>query len=380
MGSSDTRTSRTLSDAQLEALLDRLDAVEARRDAGRSRRNAERVPFRRQSIPLWVTHPGGSTMRATVATRNLSARGISILHWGFLHSGTHCRLVLPRRAGGTEKVEGVVAWCQHVTGAHHLVGVRFLHPIFPRQFVDPVHGEGAATDHKVDPQSISGRLLTIDEQEMDRNLLRHHLRESNLAITEASTLDEATRLVPQTQFDIVLSELSVACGADKVVQDLRAAGYAGPIVAVTAESAPALLSAAEQAGVGSILQKPYDPQQLLAVIAEWLGGATGGDDAIHSEVENQPGMAAMLEQYIARVRTLAMEIHAAADADNFDLVRRNCQTIKGSGAGYGFPLLTQAARDAVSALDASNSVAEARAELQQLEALCRRLVCARKSA
>jgi hypothetical protein len=69
-----------------------------------------------------------------------------------------------------------------------------------------------------------------------------------------------------------------------------------------------------------------------------------------------------------------VELRKAIDADNFDGVRFICQSLKGTGKGYGFPALSDAGAAAVISLDASCSVAESLPEVQRVLSICARLI------
>lgn len=74
---------------------------------------------------------------------------------------------------------------------------------------------------------------------------------------------------------------------------------------------------------------------------------------------------------------MVKEIEAAVGANDLTRVRRSCQNLKGTGNGYGYVTLTQAAQDALTALDSSQSVAESETEIRLLASLCTRLKPAR---
>ena len=71
-----------------------------------------------------------------VCARNLSAGGFSCIHGGYLHPGSECQVVLPRREGGDPvAVNGTIVHCRHVEGSYHEVGIRFTEEIEPADLV-----------------------------------------------------------------------------------------------------------------------------------------------------------------------------------------------------------------------------------------------------
>jgi hypothetical protein len=146
---------------------------------------------------------------------------------------------------------------------------------------------------------------------------------------------------------------------------------------LTAESTQGRINAALSAGGTCAIQKPYTAEKLHATIAGQLGNpCTAVDDPLHSPLSADPQNRLMLEKYVAQVRMMAVELRKWINEENLEQVRTICQTLKGTGAGYGFATLTDVANAALLALDASASVAESITDLHRLDAVCSRLTSA----
>ena len=129
------------------------------------------------------------------------------------------------------------------------------------------------------------------------------------------------------------------------------------------------------AGANDVLQKPYDAERLLGQIAKALKSTSSGDH-IYSTLANQPNATTLIEQFIQQVERVLGDMNKGVATEDYAKVRAACQTLLGTGSGYGFPLVSDAAKDAVTSLDASQSVVEAKDELRLLESICRRLSAA----
>lgn len=365
---------KRLTESQMQQLLDRLDQADHASNA-RDKRISTRLSFRRTQVKMRITQPGGGVSECQVVTRNISATGCSLLYWGFLHVGTEVRLHLKRRSGGDEAVDGHVVWCKHIIGPHHALGIRFLSKIFPKDFVDPGDWTDRAAEGQISPGSLTGNVLLIDDQEMDRMLMGHQLKPTNIKFHNAADLDAGLKLLKSHSIDTLLLEMNL--GGTTIEQSMRKCrdgGYSGPIIVVTAESSPPRLAAAEKAGAVAVLQKPYEPDKLLGVLSLWLNnGEAAGEDAIVSDLRENQDMLPLIEQYVKRVREMVGKLQQAIQADELATARNICQSLKGSGNGFGYPTLSAAAKDAVTSLDASTSIAASASELQRLESMCRRL-------
>lgn len=112
------------------------DATDA---AKRHGRKSTRHSFRGEMMPFVVMQPGGSVGAYMVLTRNLSAGGMALIHGGYLHPGTKCRMLLATTGGENVVIGGRVRRCRHIKGNLHEIGVEFNAPIVPEQFVPPEH-------------------------------------------------------------------------------------------------------------------------------------------------------------------------------------------------------------------------------------------------
>jgi hypothetical protein len=137
-----------LSEANVPSLLHQLEQ-NARTDVPRrvvskgSRRAHKRIEYRQANVALIVEHPGGTSANFLVCTRNISAGGISILHGGFIHPGSRCKIGLPQRDGNQCALIGTVVSCRAVDGFIHEVGLKFQHLIDPADFVAPQSKDGS---------------------------------------------------------------------------------------------------------------------------------------------------------------------------------------------------------------------------------------------
>lgn len=366
-----------LSDAQRNVLLDRLDQQEARGIA-RNRRGEHRLRYRRTGLPIRLTQPGGGTIDATVDTRNLSSGGVGFIYNGFLHAGTDITIQLPRRTGGIDTLEGQILWCRHLHGSLHNCGMKFTRRISPRSYCDASEC-GLPCEVVADPAAITGQVLVVQDQEVDRNLLVFNVRQTSVKLQHAPSLREARRLIGAQRFDLALVDLNLPDGrGEQLMQELRQAGVNLSWIAFTAESDPVRLRNAQIAGAIGTISKPYDKDRLLGALAGLLksNGSAVAEPPIHSRLAGMPGTAELLTGYIEQAKALALQLQLGIEANHFERVRSACQSLKGSGTGYGFNIISEVAEQSVQLLDASRSVRDCLEELQRLRGLCMRLSAA----
>jgi CheY-like chemotaxis protein len=367
-----------LNTAERGKLLCRLDETPAGA-SGRDRRRYKRWEYRRSDIAVLVQHPGGGTGRYLVCARNISAGGISFIHGGYLHPGSECRIVLPRRDGMPLPVTGIIVHCRHLEGCFHEIGIRFAQELDPAALLPQTDADDSETgDQTHELPALDGQVLVADRSQFDRKLITHHLAATGVTLTMVETTGAALDAVHRRQFEIVLCDLNLDGDAVRMIKQMRKIGYHGPIIVVTAETAPARLAEARAAGANEIIGKPFNPLYFASVLGEWLE-ATPVDRPIYSSLEERPGMPELILEFIEQAQRAAHQLEKSLDAGETGGAREICLGLAGSGSGYGFPLLTDAARDAMTSVGTSQSRKDVEPALRRLVAICQRLRCGNAS-
>jgi DNA-binding response OmpR family regulator len=366
------------------AILDKLDGIDDSKF--RNRRAGARYPFRRFDLPIQIVHPGGTTSSRVVATRNLSPSGVGFIVNSFLHTGTRIQLTLERRLGGVDLLKGLVVFCGHISGPYHQVGVRFESKIFPKLYVDAAVAQrleqaGKASllpsGGKPAAQPLKGKVLLIDDQQMEHALVTQHLKHHpDLKLTCVSDERSALKAIKADDFDVVLLDMNMETSiAETTMKVLRVVGFNGPICIVTAERSQQRLNAVMKSGAAAMLAKPYDQSKLIAMLeAQFKAPKTVIEQtALISTLPRSPETDALLAKYVASVHGMADELKAAADQKQADRVRALCQSLRGSGTSYGYAKIFETARDALKTLEANNRLEDCLTQVQQLADMCRRV-------
>ncbi len=364
-----------LNSAERSRLLCRLDQRSEVGKRAEHRRHA-RYEYRAADIAMIVQHPGGGSGRFLVCTRNISSSGLSVIHGGYLHPGTECRLLLTCADGSPMALSGEVVHCRHVGGHHHELGIRFLNEVDPYEILTPeqIEEAGGLVSGRQLP-TLRGSILVVDGSATDRRLLVHHLKGTGLDISSAATPGAALDAVRKHEFALVLCDLNLKEEEPaRMIKQMRSYGVNCPIVVLTAETDLQRLLRARSAGANEIIGKPYSPDALITVMAEWLEH-TSIEDPIYSTVEDDPGMAELVVDYIEQTRRLMLKLQKAIAAEDQAVVRQLCLAVQGSATGYGFDAATAAARDVLKTMDACDCLEESQVQLRRLESICARLSC-----
>jgi len=355
-----------LGQRELGELLDRFESPEPL--SGRIKRDFVRWPFRHTSLRIQVFHPGGATAVITVACRNISRAGLAILHSSYMHAGTKCQVILPHPIRGELPVEGWVTRCIHRSGVVHEVGIRFAAPIDVQEILRPDPLSDWFSLEKVNPQDLVGSVVYVDDSEIDRQIVRHFLRETKLASSQVATAAEALSCIDDST-DLVLLDyhLSDTTG-NELAAKLRQSGRKMPIVIVTCDTQAAL--AAGNTHISAFLAKPLSQETLLRALGEFLivrkrGDRSGNGNVAAGGAGNQlaEGISAALGQYSKRIEDCVQRQDVAS-------ARTVCLQIAGTAGAGGFKEINTMASKAAETLARTQSVSESITSLRTLIAAC----------
>ncbi len=273
-------------------------------------------------------------------------------------------------------LSGEVIHCRHISGHHHELGIRFLNEVDPYEILTPEQIEeagGLLTGREL--PTLDGSILVVDGSTADRRLLVHHLKATGVEITSAATPGAALDAVRKHEFNLVLCDLNLKEEEPaRMIEQMRSYEVTCPIVVLTAETDLKLLLRARSAGANEIIGKPYSTDALITVMADWLEH-TSIKDPIYSTVEDDPGMADLIIDFIEQARRMMLKLQKAIAAENQVVVREVCLAIQGSATGYGFGAATAAARDVLKTMDACDASKESQAQLRRLVSICGRMSC-----
>ncbi|WP_426112508.1 Hpt domain-containing response regulator [Massilia sp. PWRC2] len=182
--------------------------------------------------------------------------------------------------------------------------------------------------------ALRGKVLLLDSQARHRRLTSAMLTELGLEVSNTNDAASAVALALTGHFELLLIDLTIPFldGIDASAT-LRAAGYARPIVALTAA-----LVAAEQRhylarGFSHCLIKPLDSGALASQLGSLL--APGG---VASATAGAPpvllDMAVLCALFAARLPVQVQQMQALAARHEWRAVSRIAHFVKGAGASF----------------------------------------------
>lgn len=261
---------------------------------GQAHRTYIRRAFRHTTIPMQIyNRNGAASATIAVACRNLSRGGIAVLHSSYIHIGTRVFLALPH-ASGLHHVaaRGEVVRCQHFRGVIHDIGIRFDDEINVRDMLglDPF-GDWFSLEH-VDAEKLKGSLLVVDQSAENVRLLRQHLRETSMGVSEAGSGAEALDALGMKRFDVIVCDHALPdMSGGNFAAALRARGDQTPVIITTSEHSEEMRLRVATCPADAFLTQPVDKETLFRAVAEFVCQKTDAAEAALREASPPAGPA-----------------------------------------------------------------------------------------
>jgi PAS domain S-box-containing protein len=233
----------------------------------------------------------------------------------------------------------------------------------------------SANDQPVDfsagPQ-MSGRVLLAEDGPDNRVLITYYLQHAGLDVTvvENGLLARDAALQSERSgkhFDLILMDMQMPeLDGYSATSQLRLNGYKRPIVALTAHALGGDREKCIAAGCDDFAVKPIDQEQFFRTIRRFLHerptqtssssnpslpsssagmNMTGSNDSILSKLMAKPATAKLVEKFLAGLGQRVTALHEALDAHDLPQLKILAHQLKGAAGGYGFPSLTEAAKN-----------------------------------
>lgn len=189
-------------------------------------------------------------------------------------------------------------------------------------------------------------ILLADDSEDNRYLILSYLKRADVKIDVAENGEIAARTFRDGKYDVVLMdvEMPVMDGyqATGEIRRFESETNAQPtsVLALTAHAFTEMKGRARDAGFTDVLTKPILKIDLLkGIVAHAPKGRRAAPE--RNVVEVEEGMEDVVPRYLDKRRAEIAVYLAAVDRGDFDTVRNLGHKMKGTGAGYGFPPLTE---------------------------------------
>jgi len=219
--------------------------------------------------------------------------------------------------------------------------------------------EGAEEDLPVQENVITNqsslknrKILLVEDNAVNRMVASITLSQYGAIITEAQNGQEAVDAVKENCFDIILMDMQMpvldGVEATKVIrEDIQSTV---PIIALTANAIKGESDKCFAAGMNDFVSKPFEEEQLVAVISKWLNketAITGKKEALKSTAlydlstlhtlsrNDETFMQKIVALFIEQVEASMQDMHLALLKNDFDRIHAVAHKLKSSILNMG---------------------------------------------
>lgn len=213
------------------------------------------------------------------------------------------------------------------------------------------------------PPSRRARILVVEDNEVNRILLRTILERRGHKVTLATTGEEAVRIAARARPDLIVMDVQMpgtdGLSATREIRRLEAtSGRRTPVLALTANAQKGFRDECLEAGMDEYLAKPASPARAIETVERLLGlsprlsaddrekpreGASAGAEDVELDPEHVLGLVSndpeilvrLVEAFDAEVDEGLRELRSCLDASDSSRLARLAHGLKGSLSNFG---------------------------------------------
>jgi len=244
--------------------------------------------------------------------------------------------------------------------------------------------------------TLTGRILLAEDNEDNQQLISFHLSRAGADVTVAENGKVALEKLKEAvanghPFDLLLSDMQMPeMDGYTLTRALRASGQSIPIIALTANAMSEDRDRCLNAGCSGYATKPINKAILIATCREWIEkskavadatetGMTKAEpsndatrDVLISELADDPEMAELAARFAQNLGPKVSSMTAHLINNRLDEVAHLAHQLKGSGGGYGYPSISDAARQVEQAVRTTKDLEQIQQAVRELSELCQR--------
>jgi CheY-like chemotaxis protein len=221
---------------------------------------------------------------------------------------------------------------------------------------------------KEEVKRLHGTILVAEDNPDNQRLITLNARRLGAELKVVENGELAVEAALAHQYDLILMDMQMPImDGLTATRMLRAKGYAGPIVALTANATSQDMQSCMNAGCDGFLSKPIERSRFSEMLCSYL--KTNLEESVEQDFEsvippqllNDPGLADLMEHFLVRINDYYKALLHTMAGGEIEEVRQQAHKIKSMGANYMFPQVAEIAGRLEFAATAGN-----RAEIQKL--------------
>jgi len=226
-------------------------------------------------------------------------------------------------------------------------------PTAASDLITSAEGMPTATDTKArqhGENALHGHILLAEDSIDNQRLISLYVKKIGASITIANNGKHALEQALAGDFDLVLMDMQMPImDGIEATTLLRQSGYSGPIVALTANAFKEDRERCAHAGCNDFLTKPLDRDAFYRVLRQYLPASdTRAGSPIEAVTASSPDnldaeLKALAAEFIQTLPGRVNHMQAAHAAGNLQALGSLLHQLKGIGATFGYPVVTDQA-------------------------------------
>ena len=183
-------------------------------------------------------------------------------------------------------------------------------------------------------------------------------------------------MADDTRFDLILMDIQMPeMDGYTATRRLRANGYTGPIIALTANTTADDRDKCRHCGCTDCVSKPVPRHALLETVARYLDTGTDTDDELDASSDEplDEAVQAFLHTYVASLTERVTHMLELLRRRDLDELARELHMVKGSAGIYGFEHISEQAEAAEHDLSRADELDHTAATIHELLDMIRRV-------
>jgi signal transduction histidine kinase/CheY-like chemotaxis protein len=220
------------------------------------------------------------------------------------------------------------------------------------------------------------RILLVEDAEDTRRLLVHFLERAGARVDVAGDGEAGRQAALRAQdagapYDVVFMDAQMpVLDGYAATERLRAAGYARPIVALTANALAADRERSLSAGCDDYCAKPVRRADLIEVAWRWGRASTEDEEPMKSRKDQDEELVGLVRRFVEELHQDVDAMRRALEEGDLEHLSTLAHRLKGAAGSYGFPQITRQAALLEQAARSGGARDALSCELASLEAVC----------
>jgi len=197
--------------------------------------------------------------------------------------------------------------------------------------------------------SVSGSVLLAEDTPDNQRLISMYLRRAGASVDVVENGQQALQKALQHEYDLILMDMQMPImGGVEAIEKLRVAGYKNPIVTLTANALKQDRERCAKAGADDYLTKPLDLETFYSILKTYLSNPETAKPVfseayVSDDLLEDPEFKELVNKFLEDLPDKLHDINEAYQNQNWSDMKSLIHKLKGTGASFGFPVITELA-------------------------------------